>query len=130
MNQYLKCLLFWLLFIGAGRTAVCQNYIFAQLTGTPMNTSGWNLAGDAHVANVIGSADSELVICRAALENSGAAFFGQPINLSICNKWIAEFDFRMYDGTGQTVWPFVSWMCRRQAMSTGADWVSPILPTG
>src|SRR5262249_10853320 len=31
---------------------------------------------------------------------SGAVFYNQPINLSLCNKWIAEFDFRMYDGTG------------------------------
>src|ERR1700677_2454293 len=49
MNRYFKCLVFCLLFVGAGRTAVCQTYIFAQLTGTPMNTSGWNLAGDAYV---------------------------------------------------------------------------------
>jgi hypothetical protein len=27
-------------------------------------------------------------------------FFKQPINLSICNKWKAEFDFRMFDGNG------------------------------
>ncbi len=65
-----------------------------------MNTTGWNLAGDAHVGNILGSADSELIICRVADENSGAAFFAQPINLAICNKWIAKFDFRMYDGTG------------------------------
>jgi PKD repeat protein len=86
--------------MGAGRAGVCQNYVFAQLTGTPMNTAGWNLAGDAHVTNVIGSADSEMLICRAAMINSGAVFFAQPINLAVCNKWVAEFDFRMYDGTG------------------------------
>jgi len=65
-----------------------------------MNTTGWNLAGNAQVANIVGSGDSELLICKAFDEISGAAFYGQPINLSICNKWIAEFDFRMYDGTG------------------------------
>jgi PKD repeat protein len=100
MSRYFSCLLFWYLIIGAGKTAVCQNYVFAQLTGTPMNTAGWNLAGDAHVGNILGTADSELIICRVADENSGAAFYGQPINLGICNKWIAQFDFRMYDGTG------------------------------
>jgi Bacterial lectin/CHU_C Type IX secretion signal domain/PKD domain len=100
MNRYLKCLLLCLIIIGAGRTAVCQTYIFAQLTGAPMNTTGWNLAGDAHVGNIIGVADSELIVCRDAFENSGAVFYNQPINLAICNKWIAEFDFRMYDGTG------------------------------
>jgi hypothetical protein len=88
------------LILGAGKTAQCQNYIFAQLTGTPMNTNGWNLAGDARVQNIIGIADSELLICSDAFNSSGAAFFAQPINLSLCNKWTAEFDFRMYDGTG------------------------------
>jgi gliding motility-associated-like protein len=88
------------LILGAGKTAVGQNYIFAQLTGTPMNTNGWNLAGDARVQNIIGIADSELLICSDAFNSSGAAFFAQPINLSMCNKWTAEFDFRMYDGTG------------------------------
>lgn len=65
-----------------------------------MNITGWNLAGDARVGNVTGSADSELVLVRNGLSNSGAIFYAQPINLSFCNKWIAEFDFRMYDGTG------------------------------
>jgi len=105
MKNYFKCLLFKCLLvcflaIGPGRTAIGQNYIFAQLTGIPMNTTGWNLAGDAMVTNILGNADSELLLCPAIQSNSGAAFFGQPINLSICNKWIAEFDFRMYDGDG------------------------------
>ena len=85
MKRYYGCLLFWFLIIGAGKSAVCQNYVFAQLTGTPMNTAGWNLAGDAHVGNILGTADSEMIICRVADENSGAVFFGQPINLGICN---------------------------------------------
>ena len=65
-----------------------------------MNTAGWNLVGDAHVGNVIGSADSELIVCRDINNLTGAAFFAQPINLAFCKKWVAEFDFRMYDGTG------------------------------
>jgi hypothetical protein len=65
-----------------------------------MNTTGWNTAGYAQVTNIIGSADSEMLLCPAIGYASGAVFYGQPINLSICNRWIAEFDFRMYDGTG------------------------------
>jgi gliding motility-associated-like protein len=76
-----------------------QNYIFAQLSGTPMNTTGWNLQGDARVTNVTGAGNSELLVCSVT-GASGAAFFNQPINLTQCNKWIAEFDFRLYDGTG------------------------------
>ena len=80
--------------------ATGQNYVFAQLTGAPMNTTGWNIAGDARLGNILDSGNTELILCPKALSSSGAAFWGQPINLSLCNKWIAEFDFRMYDGTG------------------------------
>ncbi len=65
-----------------------------------MNTKGWNLSGDAQVANVTDTNYDELRLCRAVNNLSGAAFFSQPINLSFCSKWIAEFDFRMHDGTG------------------------------
>ena len=64
-----------------------------------MNTSGWNLQGAARVTNVTGIGNSELLLCPID-QKSGAAFFKQPIDLSICSKWKAEFDFRLYDGTG------------------------------
>jgi gliding motility-associated-like protein len=101
----------FLLFASAIHYSYGQNYVFAQLTGTPMNTTGWNMQGDAHVGNIVGTADSEMVICSLSAMiqpsylnmnpgSSGAVFYNQPINLSLCHKWIAEFDFRMYDGTG------------------------------
>lgn len=65
-----------------------------------MNTTGWNLQGGAFVGNILGSADSELIIVRDILSSSGAVFYNQPINLSLCKKWTAAFDFRMYDGNG------------------------------
>jgi len=64
-----------------------------------MNTSGWNLQGAARVTNVTGTGNSELLICPVN-QLSGAAFYKQPINLSMCSRWKAEFDFRLYDGTG------------------------------
>jgi gliding motility-associated-like protein len=76
-----------------------QNFIFAQLNGSPMNTTGWTLQGDARVTDITGTGNSELMVC-SIFGSSGAAFYNQPINLSQCNKWIAEFDFRMFDGTG------------------------------
>jgi gliding motility-associated-like protein len=99
-NRLLKYLLCLFILFCANKTAVCQNYVFAQLNGAPMNTTGWNLQGDAVVANVTGNNYSELLICPAFLMRSGAVFYNQPINLSLCSKWIAEFDFRMFDGTG------------------------------
>src|ERR1700730_1311193 len=100
MKRYLTSLLLLSLIIGSGRTAMGQTYVFAQLTGSPMNTTGGNLVGDAQVTNIIGSGATELMLTRSANFDAGAAFFAQPINLSFCNKWIVEFDFRMYDGTG------------------------------
>jgi hypothetical protein len=83
------------LIIHANKNAVCQNYVFARLTGKPLKTTGWTLQGDAQVVN-----DSELLICRSGYKISGAIFYNQPINLSFCNRWVAEFDFRMFGGTG------------------------------
>jgi len=76
-----------------------QTYIFAQLQGTPLNTAGWNLQGAAKVTNVTGTGNTELLLCPAINNQSGAAFVNQPINLGLCNKWEADFDFRMFDGT-------------------------------
>ncbi|MBU3743178.1 MAG: hypothetical protein FGM61_01345, partial [Sediminibacterium sp.] len=76
-----------------------QTYVFARLDGTPMNTTGWTLKGEAAVKNLVYSDNSELVLCTAKQNTSGAVFFNQPINLSMCSKWKAEFDFRMNGGT-------------------------------
>ena len=92
-------ILICLFLICATRPVSAQSFVFAQLTGSPMNTTGWNLAGLAHVQHLVYTDNSELLLC-SGFNSSGAAFFDQPINLSFCNKWIAEFDFRMYDGTG------------------------------
>jgi gliding motility-associated-like protein len=99
-NRLCRALILFSFLILNVRGAYSQNYVFAQLSGTPMNTNGWNLQGDARVTNVLGTADSELLICPNVLMSSGAVFYNQPINLSLCDKWIAEFDFRMFDGNG------------------------------
>ena len=85
LNLYVKCF--------------AQNYVFAQLKGSPVNTKGWNFQGGATVANITGSTNSELLLCPLN-SPSGAIFYNKPINLSVCSKWKAEFDFRMYDGSG------------------------------
>lgn len=79
--------------------SLAQNYVFAQLDGIPVNTAGWNLQGSATVGNITGNNNSEVILCPARPSTSGAVFYNQPINLTICNKWKAEFDFRMYDGS-------------------------------
>ncbi|HEX6333254.1 MAG TPA: gliding motility-associated C-terminal domain-containing protein, partial [Flavisolibacter sp.] len=79
--------------------SAAQTYVFAQLTGSPVNTAGWNLQGAATVANVTGTGNTEIRLTPATTNQSGSIFFNQPINLAQCNSWTAEFDFRMYDGS-------------------------------
>ena len=86
--------------LSINQLAISQQYVFAQLKGAPLNTDGWSLSGNAQVNNVIGNGSTELLLCTNNTNKSGAAFYSQPINLSLCNKWKAEFDFRIYDGNG------------------------------
>lgn len=99
MKQFLKRLLF-LSFALSGHQMQAQTHVFAQLKGTPVNTEGWRFMGDAGMNNPGIAASDEIVLCKAKNGMSGAVFFHQPVNLSSCKKWKAEFDFRMYDGTG------------------------------
>ncbi len=78
-----------------------QTYKFAELGGSPMSTVGWNLQGAAEVGNTgTNTNNEELILTPAVRSQSGAIFYNTPINLSSCNKWIAEFDFRMAEGSG------------------------------
>ncbi len=81
-------------------TSSAQTYVFAQLSGSPMNTAGWNLQGSAQVRNVLSTDMSEMMVVPIGSFFSGSVFYNKPINLSLCNKWKAEFDFRIYDGSG------------------------------
>ncbi|MFN7539327.1 MAG: lectin-like domain-containing protein, partial [Bacteroidota bacterium] len=64
-----------------------------------MNTAGWTMNGEAAVRNVLYNNNSELLLTSARLNSSGGIFFNQPINLSMCSRWRAEFDFRINGGT-------------------------------
>jgi len=79
-----------------------QAYIYAQLQGQPlMNTTGWTLNGLAGIGDTNGDVDTfsnELILMPPVNASSGGIFYDQPLDLSICTKWVAEFDFRIYDG--------------------------------
>lgn len=94
---------FSLLFI-TGTAVQAQNVIFAQLQGSPvMNTSGWNLTGAATIGDTPGDADgfsNELVLIPPVNTTSGAVFYSQPIDPSVCTKWTVDFEFRIFDGNG------------------------------
>lgn len=64
-----------------------------QLTGNPVNTTGWTVVPSAAV-------NGDAVILTEDLTNkSGAIKLNDPINLKYCDKWRIEFDFRL-DGNG------------------------------
>ncbi|MDR2236225.1 MAG: gliding motility-associated C-terminal domain-containing protein [Chryseobacterium sp.] len=64
-----------------------------QLSGNPVNTTGWDLVSNAAVSNDF---------IRLTTDNTslyGAIKLATPITLSYCDKWKVEFDFRI-DGNG------------------------------
>lgn len=83
--------------------ASAQGVIFAELQGQPnMNTTGWNLTGAAQIGDTPGDADTfnnELILTTAVNTTSGAIFFDQPIDLAVCRRWVARFEYRIFDGT-------------------------------
>jgi gliding motility-associated-like protein len=93
---FLGCIFFLSMLING----IAQEFEFATLRGNPINTSGWNMQGAAKVGNTPGSpANGEIVLTEPINTQSGAIFYNTPINLSQCKKWIAEFDFRIFDGS-------------------------------
>jgi gliding motility-associated-like protein len=100
IHLFFKTVIFFFLFSFNYFYLSAQTYVFAQLSGSPMNTKGWNLQGSAKVSNILNNDMSEMMLVPVGTFLSGAVFYNQPINLGLCNKWQAEFDFRIYDGTG------------------------------
>jgi gliding motility-associated-like protein len=80
-----------------------QTYVFGQLTGSPlMSTTGWNLNGNATIGDTPGDVDNflnELILTNAFGNQSGGIFYNTPINLSVCQKWTVEFDYRIWGGS-------------------------------
>jgi hypothetical protein len=95
----LKCLLCFQLLFFISIRANCQNYIFGRRTVHRLTRPDGTYRDNARVTNVAGTGNSELLVCSLT-GASAAAFFNQPLHLSMCNKWDAEFDFRLFDWTG------------------------------
>jgi gliding motility-associated-like protein len=79
-----------------------QTYVFGQLTGSPnMITTGWNTTGNAVVGDTPGDVDNfpnELILTNALAGQSGAIFYNTPLNISACQKWTVEFEYRIWGG--------------------------------
>ncbi|UMQ40297.1 T9SS type B sorting domain-containing protein [Chryseobacterium sp. Y16C] len=74
-----------------------------QLSGNPVNTTGWTMVGPTTV-------NTDFVQLTPDLnDQSGSIRLNDPINLKYCDKWRVEFDFRMdspqsYNGDGIAFW--------------------------
>jgi hypothetical protein len=83
-------------------TINAQTYVFGQLTGSPnMITTGWNLTGNAHIGDTPGDVDNfsnELILTNIATSQSGGVFYNTPINLTQCQQWTVEFEYRIWGG--------------------------------
>ncbi len=103
-RRKLWLLLFLIWGIITHHNAIAQNYVFARLNGNPLNTTGWNLVGDATVGNTAGNPNpgvrDELILVDVQNNRSGAAFFNTPVNITYCQRWVAEFDYRIWGGSG------------------------------
>lgn len=87
-----KNLLFYftLLLFCLSQKSFAQTY---QLTGNPVNTTGWDVVPSASV-------NTDFIQLTANLTGQvGGIKLNSPINLKFCDKWRVEFDFRI-DGTG------------------------------
>lgn len=82
---------------------ISQGYVYAQLQGQPLiNTTGWTMNGLAGIGDTNGDVDTfsnELILMPPVNGSNGGIFYDQPLDLSLCTKWIAEFEFRIFDGT-------------------------------
>ncbi|MEI7487539.1 MAG: T9SS type B sorting domain-containing protein [Chryseobacterium sp.] len=74
-----------------------------QLTGNPVNTTGWTM-----VAPTVVNTDF-VQLTPDTNDKSESIRLNDPINLKYCDKWRVEFDFRMdsnqtYNGDGIAFW--------------------------
>jgi|GEM_PF-230841 len=103
MHKY-KYILSIVLLLASVSLANAQTYVFAQLQGSPnVNTTGWSFNGTASAGDTGGDGNTdndEIVLTIPASGGSGGIFYNQSLNLTQCQKWTAEFEFRMFDGNG------------------------------
>ncbi|PWN65402.1 T9SS type B sorting domain-containing protein [Chryseobacterium viscerum] len=91
MKKDILILLLAILLCLPGKT-LSQTY---QLTGNPVNITGWDLVSDAIVSGDF------VRLTTDQTSRYGAVKLSTPITLSYCDKWKVEFDFRI-DGNGTT----------------------------
>ncbi|MEY4485642.1 MAG: hypothetical protein RL440_173 [Bacteroidota bacterium] len=79
-----------------------QTFVFGQLTGSPnMITTGWSTNGNAMVGDTPGDVDNfpnELILTNSTPTQSGSIFYNTPLNITVCQQWTVEFEYRIWGG--------------------------------
>jgi gliding motility-associated-like protein len=79
-----------------------QTFVFGQLTGSPnMITTGWSTNGNAMVGDTPGDVDNfpnELILTNSTPSQSGSIFYNTPLNITVCQQWTVEFEYRIWGG--------------------------------
>ena len=83
---------FFIIFFCLSGKLSSQTY---QLTGNPVNITGWDLVSNASVSGDF------IQLTQDVGNQFGVVKLATPINLKYCDKWKVEFDFRI-DGNGTT----------------------------
>ncbi|MET3536251.1 T9SS type B sorting domain-containing protein [Chryseobacterium limigenitum] len=86
-----KLLIYFTVFLCTYSNFLSQTY---QLTGNPVNTTGWSIVPSADVNGDF------IQLTSNNLTQVGGIKLNEPINLKYCKKWRIEFDFRI-DGSGR-----------------------------
>jgi gliding motility-associated-like protein len=95
-------IILFLLFLLISRYEFAQNYVFGELIGNPLNTIGWNLTGNAFIGDTPGDVDAfsnEIILTNNTNNQSGGVFYNTPINLTFCQNWTVEFEYRISGGS-------------------------------
>jgi len=70
-----------------------QTTLVAELTGNPLNTTGWTYLGGGGGGYINGD---EFVFTDDLTAQQGAIYFSEPFNLNQCKKWRIEFEARLW----------------------------------
>lgn len=101
---HLKSISFTLILLIISLNIQAQTNLFASLQGSQtVDTTNWHFNGDAFLGDTGGDSDAypnEVVLTPAQDNKFGQVFYKTPIDLTTCTKWRAEFEIRMFDGSG------------------------------
>lgn len=66
-----------------------------------MITTGWSTNGNAMVGDTPGDVDNfpnELILTNSTPSQSGSIFYNTPLNITVCQQWTVEFEYRIWGG--------------------------------